>query len=179
MDAGKTFLFLFLFGLFLVSSSAEESTSEAPPPPPPPHDWEKEIVTKVQEVYRPLNFPGGSFLDKVGFHHTGVIATTERKEDVLIHSYPGKAVEVTVLSLAKGPNQRTQWKAKSVVLDAKPGTTVADAMAAAKSGGGGSYRLLHNNCNDVSERVLTAVQKEEPSWKRRSSRRRKRNAAEN
>ena len=58
MGVGKTFIFLFLFGPFLVSSSAEDSTSDAPPPPPPPHDWEKEIVTKVQEVYRPLNFPG-------------------------------------------------------------------------------------------------------------------------
>jgi len=140
-----------------------------------PEDWKNDIVVKVQEVYRTLNMPGGTFLDKMGFHHTGVIVTTARNEDLLIHSYPGKAVEASVLSLAEGPNSKTQWKPKTKVLLAKPGTTVNDAIKAATAGTNGSYRLLHNNCNDVSDRVVGAIQgtTEEPLWQRRRKRWRK------
>ena len=55
----------------------------------------------------------------IGFHHTGVIVKTVSDEDVLIHSYPGKAVEMTKLSLAQGPNQRSHWKPKTGVLEVR------------------------------------------------------------
>ena len=45
-----------------------------------------------------------------------------------------------------------------LILQAKPGTIVNDAIKAATAGGGGSYRVLHNNCNDVSARIIGAIQ---------------------
>ena len=63
-----------------------------------------------------LNISGGSFLNKIGFHHSGAIVTTAKKEEILIHSYPGKAVEVAVLSLAQGPNHKSQWLPVTEVL---------------------------------------------------------------
>lgn len=168
MEAANSMASLFCV-VVIVSSLVGRSSQDATIPS---RDWKKEIVKKVQEVYRPLNLPGGEFLDKIGFHHTGVIVTTARNEELLIHSYPGKAVEVTVMSLATGPNQRSQFKPKTLVLEAKPGTTVHDAIQAATRGGG-SYQILHNNCNDVSARVVQAIQGTTvaPPWRRRRRRR--------
>lgn len=167
---------LFLPILWMVSlSTASIPTTKSPLITTKPRKWDTEILKKIQEVYRPLNLPGGDFLGKIGFHHTGVIVTTMNDEDILIHSFPGKAVEVTIMSLAEGPNERSHWQPKTTALEPKPGTSVRDAMQAALKGGGGSYRILHNNCNDVSARVVDALQGETPGWRER--RRRKRSQA--
>lgn len=128
-------------------------------------DSSKVKIKQIQEMYRPLNLMGGKFLDKIGFHHTAVIATTDKGDKILIHSQVGKGAVSQPMTSVSRVNDISVWKPKGPLLEAKPGTTVADAMNVAKEGGA-AYKILDNNCNDVSARVVAELQDPFKMWEK-------------
>ncbi|XP_055350644.1 uncharacterized protein LOC129597202 [Paramacrobiotus metropolitanus] len=113
-------------------------------------------VVSVQHHTRPLNIPGGKWLDKnLGIHHSGNVFKTASGDTWLSHKVPGKLGKGGNTVITSAQHMSSNWKASGREHKVKPGFTLSDAIKA----GGKNYNVFKSNCNDASCNQLFQINK--------------------
>ncbi|CAF5224498.1 unnamed protein product, partial [Rotaria magnacalcarata] len=108
------------------------------------------LIQSIHEYSRPLQIPGGNFLNKLGINHWGQVATYEDGQRFLVHKGNnfGKNSQTVAVDARYMSNN---WSPRGSAVNVNPEKSVN--LADLVKSGGAYYNPICDNCMHGSQRM--------------------------
>jgi hypothetical protein len=112
-------------------------------------------IKSIQEYSRPLDIPGGKFLDRFGINHRGQVATMGDGKQFLVHKGPDFGINSQTVVVDRKYMSKN-WSPRGSSMDHSSGNTVR--LGDLVKSGGAHYNSICSNCIHASNRMKERFQ---------------------